>query len=143
MNTLAKPISSWVRIPVASKNFTVIDFGTFSPIDCEIIEVKQETKNIPERNTVSNFELFLRLDLLPLNGLNYLITNQTIGNKRSVSNNEEDHVKSTQNSTMKNDHLELKFDSSGNLYEMKNLDSDISTSLTQIFCFYKSHAGKL
>ena len=42
-----------------------MDLDFLKEIPGEIIKIKQETKNIPERNTTSNYELIFRADLGP------------------------------------------------------------------------------
>lgn len=105
-----------------------------SPIPSQSIQVKQETRSIPERNTTANYELVFRADFEAFGRNVYVVRNTTTLAKEAVPS------KSAE-STIGNAQLELKFDSNGDLHEMNNLASNTTSKLSQNFCFYKSQTG--
>lgn len=107
-----------------------------SPIPSQSIQVKQETRSIPERNTTANYELVFRADFEAFGRNVYVVRNTTMLAKEAVPS------KSAGN-TIGNAQLELKFDNNGDLYEIYNLASNISSKICQNFCFYKSQTGNL
>ena len=134
-NPLARNATSWFRIPVQNKNFHVVDFDLDRSIPSQCIEVKQETRNIPERNTTANYEVVFQVNLGPFERKAFLITNTTQALAVHSTESEENSIANSQ--------LQLKFDSNGNLYEIDNFASNISSRIYQNFCFYKSQTGNL
>ena len=104
----------------------------------EIIKIKQETKNIPERNTTSNYELIFRADLGPLERRILVIRNDT--NKKPIQK-QHDPSSSTDTISLKNNQIELIFDSTGSLFQINNLNSNINSSIKQRFSVYDSFIG--
>lgn len=134
-NPLLKKTSSWIRIPVTHDNYVVLD-SYFNEVESESVEVYEETKNIPERNSRAKYDLVFKTNFNPLEYLVYVIKNDTMAKKLTVK------TEPNQQDTFKNKNIQLKFDKDGNLVQVNNLDSKVSTKISQNFCFYKSFNGK-
>ena len=136
-NPLAKIVSSWLRIPVAHVNYKVLDEYN-KELTSETVRIYQETMNIPERDSNETYELIFKADSDSLGSKEFHIIRDNLNQPK-----EEAIIEGFEEKVFKNDQLELKFDNSGNLIKINNLASNISTLISQEFCYYKSFVGKL
>jgi len=135
-NPLPRPIGSWVKLPINTNDYTVNEVETGEDILSDAVPIYNEIKSIPERKSQANFNLIFRADLPSLGFRVYTITkNEKKAYKRLFTKFDADIV------TLKNQFLQLKFDTSGNLVQIDNLDTTISTPLTQSVCYYNSMPG--
>jgi len=103
----------------------------------EIVSIHQETKKIPERNTTANYELFFQAKLSPLERRILVIRNDT--DFKPLKNQID--VQSKNTVVLKNAQIKLLFDSTGSLFQVNNLKSNISSSIIQKFSVYNSFIG--
>lgn len=140
INTAVKYRNGWIRIPVSLANISVLEFGTFEPVAFELVPIRQETLRIPERQGNSKYEVVFPTEFGMLNERVYIITSDPLlaqYSEKSLT------LKLKSDNVIGNDHITLKFDSNGDLVEMKNLDSNVTSQIKQNFCFYKSKIGNL
>ena len=134
-NPLPRPIKKWIKLPVITNDCTVNEIETGTLIFSEFSTVYDETKKIPERNSQANYNLVFQSDLPALGFKLYAITkNESLLNEKN-NEYEGDSV------MLKNDFLQIKFDSNGNILKIDNLDTVISTPLSQKMCYYESKPG--
>ena len=106
----------------------------------ELVPIRQETKNIPERKGNADYEMVFRVEYPLMEGRAYVLTSVPLNAK---SYQKSFSLKLKEENVLTNGHISLKFDSNGNLYEVGNLDSNITSQINQRFCFYQSVVGKL
>ena len=131
-NPLFKPIKAWMRIPTVTNDFVVLD-PSQNVVPSQYQPIYNETRAIPGRASKANYNLFFQADLQSLGFKAYAL--MKTGDKPKASLNK---LKANENIVLKNEHIQLSFDSSGNLMQIDNLNTGISTPITQQFCYYKS-----
>lgn len=119
---------------------SVLEFGTFQPIAFELVPIRQETMRIPERQGNAKYELVFPAQYPMLDEACYIISSDPLLAKYS-NRSFTLKLKLDDDNVIGNGHVSLKFDSNGDLYEMDNLDSNITSQVNQSFCFYKSQIG--
>ena len=136
-NPLTRPISSWIRLPTVTSDYSVYDIANEELVFSEFSPVYDETKKIPERKSEANYNLVF-LANLPAQGFGfYSISNQT---SQPPYKNKRGKVLSD-SIILKNQYVQLTFDSNANLVQIDNLDTKLTTSITQHFCYYNSIPG--
>jgi lysosomal alpha-mannosidase len=135
-NPLPRAIQSWIRIPTVTDDYEITNLNGSSTINGEYSTVYDETKKIPERKSMANFNLVFKADLAP-NGMNmYKFTKKT-QNKIQQQNKQ----KTNDQVSLENQYIKIAFDSDGNLIQIGNLDTAVSTPITQNICYYNSFNG--
>jgi lysosomal alpha-mannosidase len=102
----------------------------------DIAPLYTEIKSIAERQSIADSKLLFRADLKPLGFKVYFIKKLFYRQpkKRNPSfNKKRDLIQ------IKNEFLQLDFDSSGNLVQITNIEKNLTTKLSQSYCYYKSH----
>ena len=84
--------------------------------------------------------MVFRVEYPLMEGRAYVLTSDPLNAK---SYQKSFSLKLKEENVLTNGHISLKFDSNGNLYEVGNLDSNITSQINQRFCFYQSVVGKL
>jgi hypothetical protein len=131
-NPLAKSIETWMRIPVVNDSLRIYDGDSLNEITSEIVEIDEETKNIPERNSAANYDLVFKVGLDPLKFKTIYFKNESSKKKRNIKK---------ESLIFKNKHLQLSFDLKGSLNQIVNLDIQTNTLIKQSFCYYNSFQG--
>ena len=142
VNASPKLKNGWIRLPIPSDipaaNYSLWDFYTLQPVPYELVPIRQETKNIPERKGNADYEMVFRVEYPLMEGRAYVLTSDPLNAK---SYQKSFSLKLKEENVLTNGHISLKFDSNGNLYEVGNLDSNITSQINQRFCFYQSVVG--
>jgi lysosomal alpha-mannosidase len=131
-NPMVSSIETWLRIPIVHDSFRVYDGDSLDEIISEIVEIDEETKSIPERNSAANYDLVFKVGLDPLKFKTIFFKNDTL---KKTKNNKKKSL------LFKNEHLQLSFDLNGNLNQIVNLDIQTNTIIKQSFCYYNSFPG--
>ena len=134
-NPLAYPVRTWLRVPVIYDDFTAYDVIGENELESESIPIDNETKLIPERNSKAVYNLVFQIDLMPLT-LNLISFSRSSAKVLAIKPTTE--LKSF---TVRNKFIQFTFDEQGNLNQMDNIESGLTTPFKQLFCFYKSMPG--
>ena len=135
-NPLPRPISSWVRLPITTNDYTVNEVETGNDIISDITPIYNEIKCIPERKSQANFNLVFQANLPSLGFKVFTIAKNERKSLHKYKTNYVNDILS-----IKNQYLQLKIDPNGNLIQLDNLDTMISTPLSQSMCYYYSMPG--
>lgn len=136
-NPLSYQVQRWVRVPVKYNDFEINDIVNQKFLLSETILIDEETMRLPERNSSAIYNIVFKVDLQPLEVLFYEFQRQS-SKKKST---EVKKVVEQNSFIIKNQFVQYNFDSNGNLNQLDNIETGVSTSLNQLFCFYKSMTG--
>ena len=143
-NPLAVKTSSWIRIPLATSDYSVVEVNSGQELMYDVVPVDPQTKLIPERQSKANYEIVFNAENLPPLGFKVYI----IKKLSKLAKIKENRVgKKTQKHTkageiaLENEFLKLSFDANGNLKSLYNLETYIQSELSQDYCYYKSKEG--
>lgn len=134
-NPLPREVETWIQIPTIDATYQVIDVETGNKVLIQYSPVYNETKNIPERSSKAEYNLVWKAEQKPL-GVKIFSIFKT-SEKKMVNK----LIEPMREVILSNEHLELNFDSDGNLVNIKNKDNSISSPLKQYFCVYESMPG--
>jgi lysosomal alpha-mannosidase len=140
-NPLPRPIQKYIRIPTVTNDYQIYQSSSLIEVDYAL--VYDETKSIPERHSKANYDLIFKANLPATGFVTYTATAPSSVTP-NTNLNKESHVKKTkfnENFAIRNEYLQLIFDSNGNLIEIDNMDTEISTALSQSYCVYQSMPG--
>jgi len=139
-NPIGRGYDYWVRIPVTGKYYSVTDPSN-NAVKAELFPISEETRSIPAYNgSKSTAELVFQVKLLPLGFTTYFVLELKPPTEEQHEVVEES--KSDDDTTINSDKVSLTFDgSSGLLKGMKNLESGVTSDLTQNLMYYQSFAG--
>lgn len=134
-NPLPREIDTWIQIPTEEATYQVIDVESGNKQLIQYSPVYNETKNIPERDSKAEYNLVWKAEQRPLGVKIYRIfkTSEKQWIKKPIEPNRE--------VILSNEHLELTFDSDGNLAAIKNKDNSLTSNLKQNYCVYESMPG--
>ena len=150
-NPLPRRINYWISIPVNTTSIYTKDYEVSlngNIITSELTYVMPNTFSIPERNSSALYNLVFNCDIEALQINRYTVNRVSKKNdkqlkirKRTTRKNNL-HYKKTSNTTfyISNSYLKLHF-IDGNLYQIDNLENQITTILNHTFCIYQSMEG--
>ncbi len=137
LNSLNYDLDVWIRVPVEYDDYDVFD-DNGEQLDTELSVIDEETKKIPERKSNAIYNVVFKISLPPfLTQLVYFRRN--LG--KSFFLNTRETKNELQPFDFENEYIKYSFDKSGNLNQIVNIESGISTPLKQFFCFYQSMPG--
>jgi lysosomal alpha-mannosidase len=139
-NQLARKMSQYVRVPVVEQNMVV--YFNNEVVSSEYVPIYNETKSLPERQSIANYELVFRVVLEPLAFQVYDISKAAT--KLLLENDSKSTDLKDDEFTFTNENLMLTFDSSGNLNNIQNTNDPnvkVASGLKQHFCIYDSMPG--
>jgi lysosomal alpha-mannosidase len=136
-NPLARPLSTWLRIPVVDTNYIVID-NQKKQLIVDFVPVYSETKKIPERNTSkANYAMLFNSNISGLSFQTYFVNRKKNEEKIALIS-----VNVKEPFSFENNYLKLNFDANGNLNSIqKNEKGLLNMNLSQNYCYYKSMTG--
>lgn len=141
-NPLGRNVTSWIRLPVIGKAYTVIDPYGYT-VTAQIIPVSSETKRIPERKgSLAKNELVFKVNLPALGFNTYFIqmSNSILDN--FIQRTYFRRLQGNGDITIKNQFVALIFDgSTGKLKQMQNLERGVTLPLGQDYLYYVGHPG--
>ena len=138
-NPLGQPVNTWLRIPVTLSGYTVFELSTSKYIDSEAVTIYDETKAIPGRKSSATSMVLFQASLPPLGFNTYVLTTKSKSQLKKLVKTKT--VESTDNIVFKNEFLNVHFDSNGNLMQIDNVDTGVSSMISQEYCYYKSMPG--
>ena len=139
VNPLGYHKDVWVRLPVNRTDYIISDFNE-NQVYYEIVPIYNETLSIAGRNSIAKNELIFKASSLPPVGYNFYVIKIA---DPSINTNivKAEKLNSQSNIILENAYLAARFDQNGNLIQVDNIDSMISTKISQTFCYYKSMVG--
>ena len=140
-NPLGQEVVTWMRVPVTLSGYTVFEVSSSQYLDTEVVTIYDETKQIPGRKSSATSMVLFKATLPSLGFNTYILS---IKNQKSQIRNlvkPQPKVSTTDNIILKNEYLSAQFDSNGNLMQVDNIDSGLSTMISQEYCYYKSMPG--
>ena len=148
-NPLATKINTYIRFPLVANNYAINQISnSHENVDYEIVEIKNETKMIPERNgSQANYEMVFYSKLPALGFAMYLIEqyNKTSKSPSKLATlTKRFQLPKAQDITIQNEYLKLAFDNKGNLKQISSLEEstlNLTAQLNHNFCYYKSKVG--
>ena len=141
-NPLGQEVITWMRVPVTLSGYTVYEVSTSQYLDTEVVTIYDETKKIPGRKSNANSMVLFKATLPPLGFSTYILSSKSENNKSQLKKLvKTPKVETGDNIVLKNEFLHVQFDSNGNLMQIDNIDTGLSTMISQEFCYYKSMDG--
>jgi len=138
-NPVARPSSTYLRVPVGAGKYTVQDDG-MNPVSSQLVPLPASTKNLPAHNgSAAVNELIFAATEVPGLGMSTFFVHQDLEEEIKVVT-----VPAVDGGdiTIGNEKLTVTFDgSSGMMKTLQNKHSGISIALQQSLKWYKSHAG--
>ena len=139
-NPLSRNISSWISVPIVDENYQVTELGANKLIPSDIAPVYKEISLVIERQSKANNRLVFKSDLPPLGFKTYFISRmqkivETFPSTKMIFPADNGGF------DVKNEYLQLSFDSDGNLNAVTNLNNSLTTTVSQVYCIYKSMPG--
>lgn len=145
-NPIARFVDFYIRVPVPSNTFEVFD-PKGKPVPSTIQKVSKETVFVRGDLGKAGYELTFPAKNLPPLGIAVFFVNKTVSNSVYPQKNQEKMtkeklMKSKNDYTISNEHLQLTFDiESGRLSKIDNLVSKISLPVDQAFFWYNASVG--
>jgi lysosomal alpha-mannosidase len=138
-NPLGQEVVTWMRVPVTLTGYTVFEVSSSQFLDTEVVTIYEETKQIPGRKSSATSMVLFKATLPPLGFNTYVLSLKSQSQLKNLVKIPK--VKTTDNTVLKNEFLSAQFDSNGNLIQIDNIDSGLSTLISQEYCYYKSMPG--
>ena len=136
-NQLAREVDSWLRLPTFTDDYVVYEASSGRQVASAYAPVYEDTMRLPERHSQSNYTLLFSAHLPPL-GFQVFSVHRT---SRRSSMTRRTSPQTTTN-VLENSFLRLTFDpTSGALTQVDNLESGVSSQLSQAFCYYHGQPG--
>ncbi|VDK73324.1 unnamed protein product [Litomosoides sigmodontis] len=140
--TTCNSTSTVLRIPFYSHSATVWSFDG-KPVNVQINKVFYNGAQLKQPSSAP-YELLIPANIPPLGFTTFFLSNQTAAKTieyakhRSVQNSiKEKHKKASNTTVMKNEYIELTFNSTGHLISMKNRKTGKVIAFNQEFLIYK------
>ena len=142
-NPIARPVSSYVRFPVNSKNVVILG-SKGEPIKSQLLPVSKETTSLRRvHKGYASYEVVFEA-CAPAIGFSTYFSNQTddVSMKKYQSKMTYPTSLKFANDFIENDHLRLEFSlETGRLVRMIRKDRDLSLSVDQQFFWYNGSTG--
>lgn len=143
-NPLARSVTSYVRIPVVSSSIAVFN-PHGEPIKSQVLAISNETKNVRKlqdlSKSTSNYELVFQVKLPALGFASYFVN---VSKKKTVARKTKIVKPKLKDETLSiaNKFLQLDFSKdTGLLTKMTDLQSKVSTVVSQTFLWYNASVG--
>ncbi len=138
-NPLARTVETTIRLPVSGDTYHTRDASSGELQTTDISPIHQDVLKIPERSSKADHDIVFNTVLPPLG---FRVFNFSVkGFEKSMENSKKAHSNAKGNVVLRNEHLELAFDSSGMLQQVSALDITVSSNIQQEFCYYESFTG--